>query len=182
MNNKLPDEYFKSIITYVCDTIDFRNNLIVIDGNNFMCLPEYYQIYILKFAFMKYYKKRIDGFNNEMIYECFKKNSDIFIGLLELFIYLYTKKDKYSQNHFIMLLNIKKKYNIVFNNCDYMNLIDKINNSEMKKNNKIKILLTEYELYDELYMNVDNNIENIKDIEDIEIQKQKEKDRIKFYN
>ena len=125
---------------------------------------------------MRYYKKRINGFYNEMIYESLKKNSDILIHLLELFIYLNTKKDKYSEKHIIMILNIKMKYNIVFNKSDYVNLTDKINNSEMKKNNKIKKLLTKCECYDELYMNIKN------DIEDIEIQKQKEEERINFYN
>ncbi len=178
INSKLPDDYLKSIITYVCDTISLKNNLLVIDPINFMCLPEYYQIYILKFAFTKYYKKRIDGFYNEIIYECFKKNSDILLQLLELFIYLNTKNDKYSEKHFITILNIKTKYNIAFYKYDYMNLIDKINYSQMKKNNKIKILLSKCECYDELYNNIKNDINNF---ENLEIQKEKEQERLEFY-
>ena len=177
MNTKLSDDYLKSIITYVCDTISLRKKLLVIDPINFMCLPEYYQIYILKFAFTKYYKKRIDGFYNEIIYECLKKNSDILLQLLELFIYLNTKNDIYSEKHFITILNIKTKYNIAFYKYDYMNLMDKINNSEIRKNKKVKNLLLKHELYDELY----NNIENVENVENVEIQKQKEQERLEFY-
>jgi hypothetical protein len=186
MDSNLPDDYLKSLITYVCDTISLKNNLLVIDSINFMCLPEYYKIYILKFAFTKYYKKRINGFENELIYECFKKNSDILIMLLELFIFLNTKNDKYSEKHFITILNIKTKYNIAFYKYDYMNIIDKINNSEVRKNNKLKRILLECELYDELYNNV-NNIENIENIDNDdegtqkEIQKNKEAKRLEFY-
>ena len=115
MNSKLPDDYLKSIISYVCETISLRKNLLVIDGNNFKCLPEYYQIYVLKYAFMKYYKKRIDGFDTELIYKCLQNNSDILLELLELFIYLHTKKEKNYEKHFITILNIKTKYNILIN-------------------------------------------------------------------
>jgi hypothetical protein len=178
MNSKLPDDYLKSIISYVCETISLRKNLLVIDGNNFMCLPEYYQIYILKYAFMKYYKKRIDGFDNELIYKCLQNNSDILLQLLELFIYLHTKKDKCYEKHFITILNIKTKYNIAFYKCDYMNLIDKISYSEMKKNNKVKKLLTKCECYDELYMNIKTDKE---DMDFIILQQQKEQERLDFY-
>ncbi len=180
MNSKLPDDYLKSIISYVCDTISLKNNLLVIDIINFMCLPEYYQIYVLKFAFTKYYNKRIDGFYNEIICECFKNNYNILISLLEMFVYLNTKNDKYSLNHFFTILNIKKKYNVAFYKYDYMNLMDKINNSEMRKINKVKRLLIEHECYDELY----NNIENIEDDDNEtqkEIQKNKETIRLEFY-
>jgi hypothetical protein len=173
MNSKLPDDYLKSIISYVCDTISLKNNLLVIDTINFMCLPEYYQIYVLKFAFTKYYNKRIDGFYNEIICECFKKKYDILVELLQLFIYLNTKNDKWSITHFIMLLNIKKKYNVAFYKYDYMNIMDKINNSEMRKINKLKRLLIEHECYDELYNNI--NVENV------EIDKEKEQERLEFY-
>jgi hypothetical protein len=176
MNSKLPDDYLKSIISYVCDTISLRKNLLVIDGINYLSLPEYYKIYVLKFAFMKFYKKKINGFDNELIYESFHKNPEILVQLLELFIYLNTKKDKWSIYHINMLVNIKMKYNIVFDNYNYMNLMDKINNSEIRKNNKIKKLLTKCECYDELY----NNIENIEDNE--EIQKEKEQERLELYN
>ena len=58
-----------------------------------------------------------------------------------------------------------------------MNIIDKINNSEVRKNNKLKRILLECELYDELY----NNVNNIENIENIELQKEKEKERLEFY-
>ncbi len=179
MNSNLPDDYLKSIISYICDTISLRNNLLVIDGINFMSLPEYYKIYILKFAFTKYYKKKINGFNSEIIHNCLQDNYNILISLLELFIYLYTKKDKYSQKHFIMILNIKNKYNIAFYKDDYINLMDKINNSEMRKNNKLKKILLEQECYDELYNNINKNEDADEDIN--YIQKQKEQERLEFY-
>ncbi len=183
MNSKLPDDYLKSIISYVCDTISLRKNLLVIDGINFMCLPEYYQIYILKFAFTKHYNKRIDGFNCEIINNCLQNNYNILISLLEMFVYLNTKKDKYSIKHFITILNMKRKYNIAFYKYDYVNLIDKINYSEMKKNNKIKKILLKHELYDELYNNIENieNIDNDDEGTQKEIQKNKEAKRLEFY-